>query len=90
LTVILNADFVVFNNCSVHECLRVRDGALFEIVDLVPNPLRPDFWLADMLIGSEDVLNFLSLGENMGTCSHKSEQVGQFGIDGRDIEVDNG
>ncbi len=48
--IVASADFVVFNHCGIHKCLSICKVAFFEIIDLVTNPLCPDFGLANALV----------------------------------------
>ena len=71
----------------IHECLSVGEGAVVEGVHFGLDPLGPRFWLLDLSVGGEDVLNFLAVAENAMAGGGEDEQVVEFGVDVRDVEL---
>jgi hypothetical protein len=90
LTIVFNTNFIELDNCGIHKRLRVGNSPLFEEIDLVPDPLSPNLRLADTLVGSEDVLDFLGFRKYTRAGGSKSKEVGQLDVNGRNVKVDDG
>jgi len=81
------SNFVVLHCCKIHKVLAYCNGAFFKRVNLVAHPLRSHLQLENFRVYVEVVLDVFGIIESsiLGGC--ESEEMDQFPIDGRNVEI---